>query len=164
MMEFFHLEHALFYGLVLSVLASGWVVIVLRINPRVFLRHYPKAIREAAPPLSRSERGLTAILGLPLFALLIGVPLWSGFNLTNGHAAGQAALFLDAFIIGMVFNVVDLVILDVLWLGMFPPRWAMIPGTEHVPYVPEYAKHVGGFIVGTVVAALIATLVSFIVR
>ena len=163
MLSGFHLQHALAFGILLSLLGGSWIVIVLRINPRLFLRNYPTAIKDAAPPLTRQERVAGAILSVPLFALLIAIPLWSGFNLINGHSAGQGALFLDAFIVGMVFNAVDLLVIDILWLGLFPPRWVMIPGTEDVPYRPESAKHVRGFAVGSVVVVVIALTVSFVV-
>ena len=159
----FHLEHALVYGLIVALLAGGWIMLALRINPRIFLRNYPKAIREAAPPVTPSERRLQAFLALPLFMLIIGFPFWSGLSLINSQPVGQGALFLDAFIVAMVFNVVDLLVLDILWLGLFPPRWAMIPGTETVAYRPEFARHIRGFVVGTVVATVIALVVSLVV-
>lgn len=159
----FHLEHALAFGTLLAILGGGWIVLVLRINPRLFLRNYPQAVQKAAPPATPSERRAGLLFGLPLFALLIGIPFWSGFNLAAGHPVGPGALFLDAFVVGLVANVVDLVILDILWLGLLPPRWAIIPGTEDVPFRPEYSKHVRGFVVGSVVAAIIAFVVSFAV-
>lgn len=136
---------------------------MLWLNPRLFLRNYPAAIRNAAPPTTPDERRVGIALGVPLFALLIGIPFWSAYDLASAHPVGEGALFLDAFVVGMVANLVDLVILDILWLGLFPPCWAMIPGTQDVPYRPEYLKHVRGFAVGSIVAAIIAVAVSFAV-
>lgn len=159
----FQPEHALVFGVLLAIVGGGWIMLVLRLNPRLFLRNYPAAIRHAAPPATPGERRAGVALGVPLFALLIGIPFWSGFDLANGHPIAPGALFLDAFVVGMVANLVDLLIIDLLWLGLFPPRWAMIPGTEEVPYKPEYLKHLRGFAVGSVVAAIIAFVVSLVI-
>lgn len=84
--------------------------------------------------------------------------------MANGHPVAPGALFLEAFVVGMVANLADLLIIDLLWLGLFPPRWAMNPGTEDVEYGTEYLEHLRGFAVGSVAAGIIALVVSFVVR
>lgn len=39
----FQPEHALLFGGLLAVLGGGWIMLVLRLNPRLFLRNYPAA-------------------------------------------------------------------------------------------------------------------------
>jgi hypothetical protein len=157
--------HVVSFGSLLSAFAGGWIVLLLRINPRLFLRNYPKAIRAAVPPLTKSEKSRATLAALPLFACLIGVPVWSALNLaaSRDYAVPQVGLFIDAFGVATVFNLVDLVLLDILWLGLFPPRWAMMPGAEGIPYQPEFAKHLRGFLVGTIIAAMIAGLASALI-
>jgi hypothetical protein len=59
-------------GALLSVAASTYLLVLLRFNPRIFLRHYPKEIREIVPPKSEKERRISILLGL-----LIGIPFTS---------------------------------------------------------------------------------------
>ena len=55
-------------GALLSVVASTYVLLLLRLNPRIFLGHYPKEIRKIVAP--KSEKGRMSIL----LGLLIGAP------------------------------------------------------------------------------------------
>lgn len=142
-------------GAILAALASAWVMGSLRYNPRLFLRHYPKEIREAAPPLTDAERKTSKLVGLPFLVLLVGVPIWSTLTFASVH---PAASFVDqaahGFGVSMVFNIVDFLALDLLWLGVLRPKWAMIPNTEHVTFRFNTADHVRGFIVGTIFAVV----------
>ena len=141
---------------ILAVAASVWVMGSLAYNPRLFLRHYPKEIREAATPLTPPERKTSKLVGLPFLALLIGVPIWSTLTFANAH---PGASFVDqaahGFGVSMVFNLVDFLVLDLLWLGVLRPKWAMIPNTEHVMFRFNTADHVRGFVVGTGVAVVV---------
>lgn len=146
-------------GLILAVLASLWVVGSLRYNPRLFLRHYPKEIREAAAPLTKSERATSKLVGLPFLALLVGLPIWSTLSFSTNHPeASFVDLLVHGFGVSMVFNLVDLLALDFLWLGVLRPRWAMIPNTEHVVFRFNYVDHLRGFVVGSVLALIIGIL------
>src|SRR5689334_5852109 len=58
--------------------ASICLLSLLCFNPRLFLGHYPKAIRQIVPPRSKRERRTSILLGL-----LIGVPFASAFALAN---------------------------------------------------------------------------------
>src|SRR5579863_2757016 len=56
-------------GVLLSVVASTYLLFLLRFNPRIFLGHFPKEIRDIVPPKSEKERRMSILLGL-----LIGAP------------------------------------------------------------------------------------------
>ena len=59
-------------GALLSVVASTYLLVLLRFNPRIFQRHYPKEIREIVPPKSEKEQRMSILLGVPLGLLFIG--------------------------------------------------------------------------------------------
>lgn len=65
-------------GALMSLVASTYLLILLRFNPRIFLRHYPKEIREIVPPKSGKERRMSMLLGL-----LIGAPVTFCITLAN---------------------------------------------------------------------------------
>lgn len=133
----------------------------LRYNPRLFLRHYPKEIRNAAAPPTEAERNTSKWIGLPFIALLIGLPIYSTILLETAHPdADFPSKTAHAFGVSMVFNVVDFVVLDLLWLGMLRPRWAMIPGTESVTFRFNTSDHLRGLVIGTMMAAIIGLIAA----
>lgn len=152
-------------GALLAVLASAWVMGALRYNPRLFLRHYPKEIREATAPPTVAERETSKLVGLPFLALLIGVPIWSTLTFAYEH---PAATFLDqaihGFGVSLIFNVVDFLVLDIFWLGLLQPKWAMIPGTDEIKFKFNTPDHVRGFFFGAGMAAIIGLVAALIGR
>jgi len=148
-------------GVLFSVVASTCLIALLRFNPRIFLRHYPREIREIVPPKSEQERQLSILLGL-----LIGVPLASALvwrvATLGSHSFWE--LFAYAFGVLFIFNLVDLLVLDWLIVCWLEPRWVILPGTEHVVIRKQYLHHFKGFLIGTVglgiVGLAIAALLS----
>jgi len=148
-------------GVLFSVVASTCLIALLRFNPRIFLRHYPREIRKIVPPKSEKERQLSILLGL-----LIGVPLASALvwrvATLGSHSFWE--LFAYAFGVLFIFNLVDLLVLDWLIVCWLEPRWVILPGTEHVVIPKQYLHHFKGFLIGTVglviVGLAIAALLS----
>ena len=148
-------------GALLSVLASTCLLLLLRFNPRAFLGHYPKEIRELVPPRSKKERLMSILLGL-----LIGIPftwalLWRTATLES-HSFWDR--FAYAFGVLFIFNLVDLLILDWLIVCKFKLRWVVLPGMEHIAMPIPYLHHFKEFLMGTVglviVGLAIAALLS----
>jgi hypothetical protein len=143
-------------GALLSVVASTYLLVLLRFNPRIFLKHFPKEIREIVPPKSEKERRISILLGVPLGLLFIGSTFASAL-LWRASAQGSLSfweLFAHVFGLFFVFNLVDLLILDWLIVCRFTPRWLIIPGTEHIVMPKEYLYHFKGFLMGTVVSVI----------
>lgn len=148
-------------GAILAVVASCLVMGTLRANPRLLMRHYPKAVREAVPPMTRAERWTAVAIGLLLIGLLVGGPFLSAhLRLADGGPLPASALFLHAFVVGLVPNAVDWLLLDEFWMGVIRPRWAMLTGAEDVPFAFNHGQHARGFVVGAVLAALVAGAVA----
>ena len=148
-------------GVLLSVVASTGLLLLMRLNPRVFLGHYPKEIREIVPPRSRKERRTSLLLGLLIGAPCTSALLWRTATLPS-HAFWDR--FAYAFGVLFIFNLVDLLILDWLIVCKFKPRWVVLPGTEHIAMPIPYLHHFKEFLTGTVGLALaglaIAALLS----
>src|SRR5215831_771393 len=148
-------------GALLSVVASTYLLVLLRFNPRIFLGHYPKEIRQVVPPRSEKERRMSVLLGM-----LVGVPcgvalLWRTATLGSHYFWD---LFAYAFGVLFTFNLVDLLILDWLIVCWLKPRWVILPGTEHVAIPNPYLHHFKEFLIGTaglvIVGVAIAALLS----
>lgn len=143
-------------GTLLSVVASTYLLVLLRFNPRMFLRHFPKEIREIVPPRSKKERRMSILLGVPLGLLFIGSTFASAL-LWRASAQGSPSFWeLSTHVFGLffLFNLVDLLILDWLIVCRFTPRWLIIAGTEHIVMPKEYLYHFKGFLMGTVVSVI----------
>ncbi len=155
-------------GALLSVVTSTYLLVLLRFNPRMFLKHFPKEIREIVPPKSEKERRMSILLGVPLGLLFIGSTFASAL-LWRASAQGSLSfweLFAHVFSLFFLFNLVDLLILDWLIVCRFTPSWLIIPGTEHIVMPKEYLYHFKGFLMGTVVSVIgglaIAALLHFL--
>ena len=150
-------------GALLSVVASTYLLALLRFNPRIFLGHYPKEIRAIVPPKSAKERRISLLLGLLIAAPITSALLWRAMTL-GSHSFWD--LFAYAFGVLFIFNLVDLLILDWLIVCWFKLRWVILPGTEHIVIPNPYLHHFKEFLLGTVglviVGLAIAALLSIL--
>ncbi len=48
-----------------ALLASIYLLLMLRLNPRLFLQDYPAVIQERVPPKTAQEKRLALLIGLP---------------------------------------------------------------------------------------------------
>jgi hypothetical protein len=148
-------------GVLLSVVVSTYLLLLLRVNPRIFLGHYPQEIRKIVPPKSAKERRISLLLGL-----LIGAPITSALLWRTATLGSHSFRDLFAYVFGVlfIFNLVDLLILDWLIVCWFRLHWAILPGTEHIAIPNPYLHHFKEFLMGTVglviVGLAIAALLS----
>ena len=133
-------------GALLSIVASIYLLLLLRFNPRIFVEHYPKEIREIVPPKSQQEQRISIVLGLLIGVPLASVLLWQTATLGT-HSFWER--FAYAFGVLFIFNLVDLLILDWLIVCWLRPRWVTLPGTEHIAISNPYFHHFKGFLIGT---------------
>ena len=144
-------------GAILAAAGSALIMGALRYNPRLFMRHFPQALKDRIPPLSAHERRVGAVVGVALLGLLVGGPVASAWKAREGASFPDLAL--HAFVVGMVFNLVDWLVLDELWIGMLRPRWALPPGATEADFHPfDHARHARGFATGTVLCATVAVI------
>lgn len=61
-------------SILMCVVAGGYLLLTLRIWPRVFLRRYPEDIQKVVGPLTRRERTVGLAASLLLFISLFGFP------------------------------------------------------------------------------------------
>lgn len=157
-----HVQAALRDGALLSVAASALLMGALRLNPRLLIKHFPEEMRQAVAPPTPRETRTGRLVGLLLVALLVGGPLVSTLIMAHGADTSFMDRALHAFLVGMIFNLVDWLVLDELWLGVLRPRWAIPAGAEHVPVRFEHGRHARGFATGTVVFAVLALPIALV--
>lgn len=153
--------HALGYGVALSTALSALIVASLRVEPRIWLHDAPRVIQDAVPPKTEREKKLTWLFAVPFFALALGVPVLA--VATGASELGYLEALGVAYGVLMVFNLVDLVVIDWGLVCTWTPRWIVVPGTEHLTHVyRDYRFHlreagkgcVGLFVLSLPLAAL----------
>lgn len=155
-------QEALFWGALVSILTSALILGSLAYNPRIWIGDAPEEMQEGAAPLTPAEKRTRSLWAIPIlvtmFVLLPLIAVWR--NQTFGFTYFEGFAFL--WIAFMVFNVVDLVIIDWLIIVWWRPGWAAVPEVDHLAHYNTYSFHFKGFLKGcvyiTVWSALIALL------
>ena len=155
-------------GAILSILASLFIIVTLRLNPRIWLQDYPKDVQAKAPPKTSQEKRLSLFLGIPFLLLLVATPFVSSLTLKyqTQEQISFWTLFINSFGVVFIFNLVDWLILDWLMFCAITPKFVVIPGTEGMAGYKDYLFHFRGFLIGSVLSAvaglIIATIVLFL--
>lgn len=144
----------------MCLMAGGYLLLLLRLWPRVFLRRFPEEVRNAVPPLTSRERGLGFAVTLPLLIMLLGFPVWIAAHLHGLGVSGFGVLFTASFAVWMMFNLFDWLILDELVVGRLRPSWLVLPGAEQVPLRFDRAEHARSFVKGSVGGVIICALIA----
>jgi hypothetical protein len=155
----------LLHGAVLSGIGSLLIMSAVYFNPRFARKDLPRDIQDATPPLTRREKLQALAFAVPLFALGIGIPLVSALTL---QSAGNGdvpflVLFIHIFGVILVFNLVDLFILDWLIYCRITPRFIVIPGTEGFAGYGDFGHHFRAHVRGTILMAILCVMLAGVV-
>ena len=119
-------------GTIMNVLLTIVVYGSIYVNPTMWVGDYPPDVRAAVGEVNAPPPVLAVIMGILLFGVVIGVPLYSNAKLrrqNNGELSFLAA-FIHSALIFFCFAVWDLVVLDWLIFVTIQPSFIVIPGTE----------------------------------
>ena len=164
-------QTGIFFGLVFSILFSSLLLVMVKINPEMMLNDYPPDIKAQYGPASEKTKQQRKPYVLLFLLILLGVPILSILRLDQMIAGVPSFLevFVNIFTLFLVFNIVDLLILDWLIFCAITPRFIVLPGTEGMAGYKDYGFHFRGFLIGITVCLVsglvfagIATLVYFI--
>ena len=159
--------HALEFGLVLSAVLFGLLLVVLRANPEIMLNDYPPDIRARWGPMSERTKRQRVFVAVAFLAVILGVVAWSfeSFPAVVARDVTFAAAFVHFAIMFGTFNLLDWLVLD-LGLVHWQPRFVVLPGTEGMAGYGDYWFHFRGFLIGIPIvlvgSALCAAVVSML--
>jgi hypothetical protein len=161
------LKHGVLYGAILSLLMVLAFVGAAYLNPEIWLPDYPPDIRERFGPMSERAKRQRRLVGIPVFLLLAGVLALSALRLAKiGSEPVFFSVFFGTFVVLLVFNAVDLLILDWLVFVTLRPKIVVLPGTEGAEGYGDYRFHFRAFLrglagsfVGSIVVAGMATAI-----
>ncbi|PEY29043.1 nitroreductase [Bacillus cereus] len=153
-------EQMLLVGTIMSIILSIMIWGSLYYNPRLWLNDYPKDIQKSVLPKTITEKRQTLYFGIVYNVILFGTPLISTF-LLNQY---EKLLFIDAFLhsfgILMIFNLVDLLIIDWLIFCWITPRFVVIPSTEGMRGYKNYRMHLRGAMIGTPFLIIVSLFIA----
>ncbi len=152
----------LIYGLLASLVLSVIILIMELINPRLMLRSYPKDVKAAVPPATEREKRQTLLWAIPFWLALLGFPTAAALAVKASNQ-GFLLIFLSAFGVMFLPNVVDWLILDWLIFCTITPKFAILPGTEGLAGYKNYAMHFRGFLIGTALSGIVSLIIAGIV-
>lgn len=152
-----------FDGLIISLIASVWLMFILWVNPRIFLHDYPPGIQAKVPPKTKQEKQLSYWLGIPFILILIVGPLLSTLSIEKQVGANFWMLWFYAAGLIFIFNLVDWLILDWLFFCSITPKIMVIPGSEGMKEYKDYRFHFIGFLKGMGFTAVGGLLIAIIV-
>jgi len=160
-----NLSKILIDGTIFSFIASGYLLAVLWLNPRLFLQDYPKDVQEKVPPKSPTENRLATYFGSGFLLILILGPFLSTLSLkiSSSTVLPFEVLFIHTFGVASLFNLVDWIILDWLLFCTIQPKFMIIPGTDNMAGYKDYFMHFRGFIIGSLISALGAIIIAAVV-
>ena len=153
MLDSLTLQHVLVNGTLISILLSIIILTSLMYNARLWLQDYPKPMRDKVPPLSAAEKRQRAILAVIVMGVLFGGTLLATLQLRAAQAGSLTfgVAYLYSFLLLLVFNLFDALVLDLLIIAWLQPKFVVLPGTEGMEYLfRDYRKHVGDFLKGMV--------------
>ena len=138
-------------GLLLSGLMTGLILIVARVNPDILSRG-------EVDEKTKKQRALFFISSL---SCLFGIHLLSSILLRkqNNGKLSFANAFLNAYSIGVLVNLFDLLVLDYLLVLIWKPGFIKSLAKEADPMYSSYLFHFKAFLRGMVIT-LVPSLVA----
>ena len=160
------LQHSLLYGLILSAGLTVIMIISYAWKPAVWADDYPPDIRARVGPMDEQTKRLKLVVAVPFFVFIIAVLAAAVRALPAGLTTDFPTVFATAFLVVLVFNTVDLVVLDWLYFIVWQLCWLILPGTEGLAGYRDLGFHVRGFFKGLgfcFVAALLTASIHALV-
>lgn len=151
------------YGGPMSLSLFVLVMLMLWRNPRLLLQDYPEDVKATVPPKSPAERRTSVYCGIIFFLLVVAFPL-AGALAARAGSRDFLEIFLAAFGVAFLFNVVDWLIIDWLIVCTVTPAFVVIPGTAGMAGYKNYGMHFRGFVVGCVLSVVLGFLIAIIVN
>ncbi|SEM28197.1 hypothetical protein SAMN04487770_1328 [Butyrivibrio sp. ob235] len=157
--------NAIIAGLMWSVLWIGYIFVVLKWYPWELLHDYPEDIKEAATlpePTDKQKKQAKLVCGI-ICLVIFGSLL--AFGLTKFASAQTTFLMVlvYVFIVGMIWNAIDLLVMDWILVCSITPKIVVIEGTEGCKGYKDYMFHFKGFLIGCVYTAIMAIVFSGII-
>ena len=156
------ISNACIYGLLWSVLWIIYVYIIVKVFPWEMLHDYPKDIQEAstlAEPDDKQKKNAKIFSIVGAVVLFVSIFLF-GLIQFKGSRTGFISVLLFMFIVVIMWNIVDLLIMDWIVVCTITPKWVVIEGTKGCAGYKDYWFHFKGFLIGCIYSTIAAFVIS----
>ena len=152
----------LLYGMPATLLFSALLFAIGLVNPRVMLQDFPKDVQALVPSKTPDEKRQTIYWFLAFLGILLVFPALAAASAEAAHQ-DFLEIFLSAFGVNLLVNLVDWLVIDWLIVCTITPRFVTLPGTEGMAGYKDYAPHFKGFLIGTALSAVIGLIITTLV-
>ena len=158
-------NHALFYGAILSGVLFTLILALVRINPEIMLKDYPPDIQAKYGPMNDQTKRQRLPVAKFFVAVLLGIVAMSflGVRTNAGGDIPFLAAFIHLFVMFTVFNLLDWLVLDWLIVVTIRPSFIILPGTEGLAGYEDYGFHFRGFLIGIMITFVTSLLIAGVV-
>lgn len=163
------LQNALLFGALLSVLIVILMIVSAAVALDMWLNDYPPDIRAKYGPMSAKGKRVKPVFAVILIGTMLGVFALSLVRLHTllGRDFSFGEALASIFLVALIFNIFDLLVLDWLLFVIWTPRFVVLPGTEGLAGYKDYGFHFKGFLKGWIfcgVMALIGATVGVVMQ
>lgn len=162
------IPNAFNYGVLLSIVLAIVMLISFGIAPDVWVGDYPPDIKEKYGDMSdraKRYRPLVAFLFFGSIFVITALSI-SKLRLDTQGQVGFWSYLLSTFIVLMVSNLFDLLIVDWLIFVAIQPKAVILPETEGMAGYKNYWFHFRGFLIGigfSAGGALVSSVIAVVV-
>lgn len=155
-------SHSLFYGTMLSAVLTILILGSLYINPEMWLQDAPREVQEKHGPMSARAKRQRAWLVVAFVITIIGVVGVSLYQLpaVMGGPLTFLTVFAHLWIMFMLFNLVDLLLIDWLIVEFMRPAFIVQSGLGQLMAERNYWFHFQGFLKGSVGILIVSLLLA----
>jgi hypothetical protein len=135
-------------------------------NPRLFLNKgdIPADILAAVPPKTERERRQAIWLGIPFMLVVVLGAFYSAYTFAvQNPGVGYWLIFAHLFLVALIPNLVDLVLLDWLLFCTINPSFFVYEGTEGFAGYKDYGFHLRMHAKGFPILVLLIALMAWVV-
>ncbi len=153
---------AIIEGLIWSALWMIYVYILVKMFPWEMLHDYPEDIQNAStlPEPSITQKKNAKLFSIIGSLLIFGSLITFGLVQFSGETVSFLTVLLFIFIIAMMWNIVDLLVMDWLIICRITPEWVIIRGTAGCKGYHDYMYHLKGFLIGCIYTAILSIVIS----
>ena len=162
MMNATFFSHSLFYGTMLSAVFTILILGSLYINPEMWLGDAPREVQEKHGPMSARAKRQRVWLVVAFVITIIGVVGVSLYQLpaVMGGPLTFLTVFAHLWIMFMLFNLVDLLLIDWLIVEFMRPAFIVQSGLGQLMAERNYWFHFQGFLKGSVGILIVSLLLA----
>jgi hypothetical protein len=145
------LLEAVIHGAVWSVLFIIGLILLAKYYPHTLVHNYPKELQKLAKVPVRGTRKGRFLLSSIIWIFIAGYYFLAVFLTFKGDQIQYINVLIFSFVLFMVWNVVDLLVLDWIVFCTIQPSFMVLEGTEGHPEYKNYRFHFIGFLKGVVI-------------